>query len=112
MVKLRKNAPLYFLNIRGIYPRVKSFIVSFPLDKKLFNAISDTCAQYFIYFKLFGVIRLSQARNCKTGLQWDDPVSLTVHKQVEARVEQLSLHEIFPSKSFVNTPWRASLSLW
>ena len=59
-----------------------------------------------------GVIqRLSQARNCKTGHQWDDSVSLTVHKLVEARAEQLSLDEIFPLKRFVHNPWRTSLSL-
>ena len=59
-----------------------------------------------------GVIqRFSQARNCKTGLQCDDSVSLTVHKQVEARAEQLSVHEIFHLKSFVHSPWRTSLSL-
>ena len=52
MVKLRKNARLYILNILGMYPRVKRFIVSFPLEKKLFNAISVTYAQYFIYLKL------------------------------------------------------------
>jgi len=52
MVKLGKNAPLYFLNIRGIYPRIKSVVVSFPLDKKLFNAVCVMFAQYFIYFNL------------------------------------------------------------
>ena len=41
---------------------------------------------------------LIQARNFKTGLQWADSVSLTNHKQVGARAEQLSLPEIFPWK--------------
>ena len=52
MVKLRKNAPLYFLNIGGVYPRVKSFVVSFQLDNMLFNGVFVTCAHNFIYLKL------------------------------------------------------------
>ena len=42
MVKLRKNAQLYSLNIGGVYPRVKSFVVSFPLEKMLLNAVFVT----------------------------------------------------------------------
>jgi len=53
---LRKNAPLYYFNIRGVYPRLKCFVVSFPLDKMLFNTAFITCAHYFIYLK-FGLGR-------------------------------------------------------
>ena len=52
MVKIRKYAPFYFLNIRGIYPRVKSFVESSPLDKMLFNTVFVTCAHNFVYLKL------------------------------------------------------------
>ena len=51
MVMLRKNYPLYFLNIGRFYPTVKSAVVPFPLDEMLFNTVFITCAHYFIYLK-------------------------------------------------------------
>jgi len=51
MVILPKNYPLYFLNIGRVYPTVKG-LVSFPLDKMLFNTVFMTYGHYFIYLKL------------------------------------------------------------
>jgi len=51
MVILRKNYPLYFLNIRRVYPTAKGLVVTFPIDK-MFNIVLILCAHYFIYLKL------------------------------------------------------------
>ena len=52
MAMLRKNDPLYFRNIGNVYPRIKRFVVSPPLDEMLFNTVLVTCAHYFSYLKL------------------------------------------------------------
>ena len=52
MIMLRKINPLYFLDIRSVYPRVEGLVVSSPLDKILFNNAFIACAYYFIYLKL------------------------------------------------------------
>jgi len=51
MVMLLKMYPLCFLNIGHVYPTVKSLVVTFPLDKMLFNTVFVTCAHYFVYLK-------------------------------------------------------------
>ena len=52
MVMLRKIDPLYFLDIGSVYPRVEGLVVTFPLDKMLFNTAFIACAHYFIYVEL------------------------------------------------------------
>jgi len=51
MVKLRNIDPLYFLNIRSVYPRVECLVVSSSLDKMLFYTAFIVCAYYFIYLE-------------------------------------------------------------
>ena len=48
MVMLRKIDALYFLDIRS----VEGLVVTFPLDKMLFNTAFIACAYYFIYVEL------------------------------------------------------------
>ena len=51
MVMSRKIDPLYFLDIRSVYPRFEG-LVSSALDKMLFNTAFIACAYYFIYLEL------------------------------------------------------------
>ena len=44
MVMLCKSDPLYFLDIRNVYPRVEGLVVSSPLDRMLFNTACIACA--------------------------------------------------------------------
>ena len=59
MVILRKIDPLYFLDIRSVYPRVEGLVVTIPLDKMLFNTAFIACVYYFIYVEL-GLWRYSE----------------------------------------------------
>jgi len=52
MVMLRKSDPLYFLDIRSVYPIIEGLVVSSPFDKMLFNIAFIACAYYFIYMEL------------------------------------------------------------
>jgi len=52
MAMSHKNYLYYFLNIGRVYPTVKALVVTFPLDKMLFNTVFIMCAHYCIYLKL------------------------------------------------------------
>ena len=51
MVMLRKNYSIYYLNIGRVYPTVKGFVVTFPLDKTFYNIICITSAYNFYLFE-------------------------------------------------------------
>jgi len=54
----RKNEPSYFIYIEGVYPRIEALVVSFPIDKMLFNTVFVIDTHYFIILEQgFGVIQ-------------------------------------------------------
>jgi len=58
MAMSRKNEPLYFIYIEGVYLKIEALVVSFPIDKMLFNTVFVIGMHYFIFLEQgFGVIQ-------------------------------------------------------